>query len=516
MTQISPIGNNPFSMFKMVDMTTPSRGMVQPVQNNMNATAQNSVPATQNTSAPSGNNIINKKINKKTIAIIGGVLAAAVGIVIAIKSHKTHSLKGDAVQELKDAAQPLLSSAPEVLPDLSPKGAAVLNELADNLSSAPEVLPDLSPKVVDTVSEKLADGLSQIKPDVANFTAQLPPVAEAGSEGVKLAVNEVPQVIEAAAQDVSEKIAHKAKEVSNKSKEIRFVITAFSVGLIAKAFKEIIKSDSVQAANLQKQILEKESYLKDIEIPYIRQEAQEYYENYKQDILTALDYFEPNAQYLTAKYNEAIVKYAELDDGSYAEFFDGTNDTKLEVQRRENGSTKVREFSPDGKGSTVTYYTFEGRPLSIEFYQGDKLKLKAKYKLSPMSAEPYLSQMFVYTKGSKKASMISFDEELNPKYYLARDNQGRLIKAFDIDSNSLDVKTITLPAKDGESWLKKYNYESDGQLKSVVIMPSNDLPARRYNFDDGVLEGLDLYANINEAPILHVPFETLAQPEFIE
>ncbi len=491
MTQISPIGNNPFSMFKMVDMTTPSRGMVQPVQNNMNATAQNSVPATQNTSAPSGNNIINKKINKKTIAIIGGVLAAAVGIVIAIKSHKTHSLKGDAVQELKDAAQPLLSSAPEVL-------------------------PDLSPKVVDTVSEKLADGLSQIKPDVTNFTAQLPPVAEAGSEGVKLAVNEVPQVIEAAAQDVSEKIAHKAKEVSNKSKEIRFVITAFSVGLIAKAFKEIIKSDSVQAANLQKQILEKESYLKDIEIPYIRQEAQEYYENYKQDILTALDYFEPNAQYLTAKYNEAIVKYAELDDGSYAEFFDGTNDTKLEVQRRENGSTKVREFSPDGKGSTVTYYTFEGRPLSIEFYQGDKLKLKAKYKLSPMSAEPYLSQMFVYTKGSKKASMISFDEELNPKYYLARDNQGRLIKAFDIDSNSLDVKTITLPAKDGESWLKKYNYESDGQLKSVVIMPSNDLPARRYNFDDGVLEGLDLYANINEAPILHVPFETLAQPEFIE
>lgn len=491
MTQISPIGNNPFSMFKMVDMTTPSRGMVQPVQNNMNATAQNSVPATQNTSAPSGNNIINKKINKKTIAIIGGVLAAAVGIVIAIKSHKTHSLKGDAVQELKDAAQPLLSSAPEVL-------------------------PDLSPKVVDTVSEKLADSLSQIKPDVANFTAQLPPVAEAGSEGVKLAVNEVPQVIEAAAQDVSEKIAHKAKEVSNKSKEIRFVITAFSVGLIAKAFKEIIKSDSVQAANLQKQILEKESYLKDIEIPYIRQEAQEYYENYKQDILTALDYFEPNAQYLTAKYNEAIVKYAELDDGSYAEFFDGTNDTKLEVQRRENGSTKVREFSPDGKGSTVTYYTFEGRPLSIEFYQGDKLKLKAKYKLSPMSAEPYLSQMFVYTKDSKKASMISFDEELNPKYYLARDNQGRLIKAFDIDSNSLDVKTITLPAKDGESWLKKYNYESDGQLKSVVIMPSNDLPARRYNFDDGVLEGLDLYANINEAPILHVPFETLAQPEFIE
>ncbi len=491
MTQISPIGNNPFSMFKMVDMTTPSRGMVQPVQNNMNATAQNSVPATQNTSAPSGNNIINKKINKKTIAIIGGVLAAAVGIVIAIKSHKTHSLKGDAVQELKDAAQPLLSSAPEVL-------------------------PDLSPKVVDTVSEKLADGLSQIKPDVTNFTAQLPPVAEAGSEGVKLAVNEVPQVIEAAAQDVSEKIAHKAKEVSNKSKEIRFVITAFSVGLIAKAFKEIIKSDSVQAANLQKQILEKESYLKDIEIPYIRQEAQEYYENYKQDILTALDYFEPNAQYLTAKYNEAIVKYAELDDGSYAEFFDGTNDTKLEVQRRENGSTKVREFSPDGKGSTVTYYTFEGRPLSIEFYQGDKLKLKAKYKLSPMSAEPYLSQMFVYTKGSKKASMISFDEELNPKYYLARDNQGRLIKAFDIDSNSLDVKTITLPAKDGESWLKKYNYESDGQLKSVVIMPSNDLPARRYNFDDGVLEGLDLYADINEAPILHVPFETLAQPEFIE
>lgn len=491
MTQISPIGNNPFSMFKMVDMTTPSRGMVQPVQNNMNATAQNSVPATQNTSAPSGNNIINKKINKKTIAIIGGVLAAAVGIVIAIKSHKTYSLKGDAVQELKDAAQPLLSSAPEVL-------------------------PDLSPKVVDTVSEKLADGLSQIKPDVANFTAQLPPVAEAGSEGVKLAVNEVPQVIEAAAQDVSEKIAHKAKEVSNKSKEIRFVITAFSVGLIAKAFKEIIKSDSVQAANLQKQILEKESYLKDIEIPYIRQEAQEYYENYKQDILTALDYFEPNAQYLTAKYNEAIVKYAELDDGSYAEFFDGTNDTKLEVQRRENGSTKVREFSPDGKGSTVTYYTFEGRPLSIEFYQGDKLKLKAKYKLSPMSAEPYLSQMFVYTKGSKKASMISFDEELNPKYYLARDNQGRLIKAFDIDSNSLDVKTITLPAKDGESWLKKYNYESDGQLKSVVIMPSNDLPARRYNFDDGVLEGLDLYADINEAPILHVPFETLAQPEFIE
>ena len=491
MTQISPIGNNPFSMFKMVDMTTPSRGMVQPVQNNMNATAQNSVPATQNTSAPSGNNIINKKINKKTIAIIGGVLAAAVGIVIAIKSHKTHSLKGDAVQELKDAAQPLLSSAPEVL-------------------------PDLSPKVVDTVSEKLADGLSQIKPGVTNFTAQLPPVAEAGSEGVKLAVNEVPQVIEAAAQDVSEKIAHKVKEVSNKSKEIRFVITAFSVGLIARAFKEIIKSDSVQAANLQKQILEKESYLKDIEIPYIRQEAQEYYENYKQDILTALDYFEPNAQYLTAKYNEAIVKYAELDDGSYAEFFDGTNDTKLEVQRRENGSTKVREFSPDGKGSTVTYYTFEGRPLSIEFYQGDKLKLKAKYKLSPMSAEPYLSQMFVYTKGSKKASMISFDEELNPKYYLARDNQGRLIKAFDIDSNSLDVKTITLPAKDGESWLKKYNYESDGQLKSVVIMPSNDLPARRYNFDDGVIEGLDLYANINEAPILHVPFETLAQPEFIE
>ena len=473
MVQISPVGNNnPFSMFKMVDPSMSASAA--PIKGVQNVKQPVSTPAS---AAPSDNltdaksNVLtrvkkpNIKINARTVAMGAAVVALAGGILYAFATRKTTFFRGR-------------MRTPSPVGNLG------------NVNNLQNLTPPIKPS---------AEAAQEV---VQNLTPPIKPSAEVCRE-----VMEDSKV-------VNNQVKSIPKQVADKFKDVGFVLAAFGVGLVVRAFKEIAATNDTKAAKLQNQVLEMESYIKNIEIPYIEQEAAEYYDNYMQDITGVVDYFDLKADSLRYMYNNAVLEYDKLREGSYVEYYENTDRKKLVVKRRKNGSTRVENYDKDK--CRVVNYDKNGSPFSIELYMGEKLALKGRYKFSDDKQKPYLSQMLVYTRGSRRPSLIAFNEEAKPEFYLARNNDGGLIKAFDIDSKTLDVKTVILPDQNGEKWLKMYSYTNNGILKSVSVMPSNGLPARKYNYDEGVVRSMDLYENFNEAPVLHVPFVDLNQSEFIE
>ena len=499
MTQITPVGNNPFSMFKMPE----SKPASAPVATNV-ASAPQKVDSVEITNTAQDKKdtieIAGKKINTKAALAAGGVAVAVVaGLIYAIKTHKLPFFKGKLKNEAAELAQQGARQAHEIAQSATRTAIETLEPVAAQAQKAASDAGD-----VVEVLEPLVSQAQKAAADAGNVASG---IIEPAAAQAQKAAGQVTQTI---AEDIVQPVATK------KSNNLGFALAAFSVGLIARGFREFMPSKDSKIESLKNSVLENESYIKDIEIPYIYQEAQEYYDNYQQDIINAIDFLENKVESLQATYNLAIGKYENLDSGSYSEYWEDSDTKKLTVTRRKNGSVKLEEFNQEGKGSQVTYYTKTGRPLSVEYRKGGKPSLKLRFKLSKETGEPYLSQMFVYPKGSKKASMIAFDENLNPEFYLARNKEGDLMKAFDIDSTTLDLKTVILPDEHGKDWLKRYTYGSDGILQSALIMPSNDLPARKYNFTDSVPESLDLFENIDDEPVLHVPFSEDAQLEFIE
>ena len=464
MTQMLPVGNNPFSMFKMPESMV-SDSAVSNVSNTTvvpKAADDKSVDTLVKTQGGTDNN---EKANRKKIV----VYAAAAASIVAIGAGIIYAVKNRKIPFLNKGTPP---------------------------SVKPATTSNIVEEGVQSVAEQLTSNLPVTPPSVKPATTS--------------------NIVEEGVQSVADVTAKSPKPKDNKFKDVGFVVIAFSAGLITKLFRNLSKSDSVQAEKLKNKVIENEAYIKDVELPFITQEANEYYSNYKEDVLCAIDTMCLRADDMKNEYNKAIAIYSKLDSGDYCEYWDDANTKKIQATRNENGVTKLELYSKDGNNKRVINYSSIGKPLSIERYKDGKLLLKCRYKTSAETNKPYLSQMLIYTKGSNKASLIAFDENGNPEFYLARNNDGKLIKAFDIDSDTLDVKTIMLPGDNGEDWLKKYNFESDGNLKSALIMPSNDMPLRRYNFDDGCAQSMDLYNDIEKKPILHVPFESKSQLELIE
>ena len=501
MTQINPVDNNPFYMFntkrvanfqpQTMPAALPQPQMQQqvtaPVQNNVvrkevNATVQNDSSVTTSTEK---NNSKKKKI--VTGVAIGVALAATAGIVYGVKKGKFSGLlKGKAEDTVKNLEDNLHSGVAKVVES----SQEALSEVKTGAESAIAAKHLNDSDVVSSVGvEKLEETAQQLFRDVPK---------------------------EEILSDVAENAAEATKKSGDRAKDIAFVALAFSVGLIAKAFRSIKNSDSSQVAELKKQLLEQELYIKEVEIPLINQESQEYLENYKQNILDAIDATELSVKKMRGKYDFALKKYKTLDEGSYSDNWEGTDIIKTSVKRSDNGSVKLEEFNENGEIIGTVYYNAVGRPVSIETYKDGRIRQKARYKLAKGTNKPYLAQYFVYAGNSKKASMLAFDENDNPKFYLARNKEGKLIKAFDINSDTLDVKTICLPDESGQKWLKKFSYKEDGSVDDVTIMPSNDLPHRRYNYESGQPTSMDLFDKNGESPILHVPFEENHQSEFME
>ena len=496
MAQINPIGNNPFYMFNTKSAAsnqsltkTPAlpqpqaqQQVITPVQNNVvqsnDSNAQ--TPVVQDA---------NKKKKMPTGLAIGVALAAGAGIIYAVKTGKFSSFRGKA----QDAGEKVKDN--------------IINAVSDAVENGKEALSNVGDEIKEETTKKINRHIA--KHDAVPRLKQKPV-----EEIVEQVTEKIPE------QKVISKPIENAvepnKKSSDKTKDIAFVALAFGVGLIAKAFRSIKNSDSSQAAELKKQLLEQESYIKEVEIPSINQESQEYLENYKQNILDAIDATELPVKKMRGKYNSALKKYKTLDEGSYSNNWDGTDIIKTSVKRADNGSVKLEEFDKNGDKIGVVYYNAIGRPTSIETYKDGQIRQKARYKLAKDTNKPYLAQYLIYAGNSKKASMIAFDENNNPQYYLARNKEGKLIKAFDINSNTLDVKTISLPDNNGEKWLKKFSYRDDGSVDDVTIMPSNDLPRRRYNYESGQPTSMDLFDKNGESPILHVPFEENYQSEFME
>ena len=216
-------------------------------------------------------------------------------------------------------------------------------------------------------------------------------------------------------------------------------------------------------------------------------------------------------------YISSLKTYENLKDGSYSEFYNGSDVKKLQVERHDGGSLTLKNYGKDGKLFTVVYFSPSGLPRDISLYKNDKIKARAEYKTSLDADKQYISRLFVYASDSGKAHTVSYGENLNPKSYLARTQFGKFVKCFNIDSDTGMLKSVFLPTSDSNGkCVKKYFYEQDGTLDKVIIMPSNNLPMRRYNYDSGTLTSMDLFNKENEAPIVHVPFERLNQSEFIE
>lgn len=496
MAQINPIGNNPFYMFNTKSAVnsqpqTMSAALPQPqVQQQVITPVQNNVVQSNDSNAQTP--VVqdaNKKKKMPTGLAIGVALAAGAGIIYAIKTGKFSSFRGKA----QDAGEKVQDN--------------IINGVSDAVESGKDALSNAGGKIKEETTKKINRHIA--KHDAVPRLKQKPV-----EEIVEQVTEKIPE------QKVISKPIENAvepnKKSSDKTKDIAFVALAFGVGLIAKAFRSIKNSDSSQAAELKKQLLEQESYIKEVEIPLINQESQEYLENYKQNILDAIDMAELPIKKMRAKYNSALKKYKMLNEGSYSVNWDGTDTIKASVKRSDNGGVRLEQFDKNGEKIGVVYYNAIGRPTSIETYKDGQIRQKARYKLAKDTNKPYLAQYLIYAGNSKKASMIAFDENNNPQYYLARNKEGKLIKAFDINSDTLDVKTISLPDNNGEKWLKKFSYREDGSIDDVTIMPSNDLPRRRYNYESGQPTSMDLFDKNGESPILHVPFEENYQSEFME
>ena len=496
MVQINPVNNNPFYMFntksaasnqsltKTAALPQPQtqQQVITPVQNNV---VQSNNLNTQTTVTQDSN----KKKKIVTGVAIGVALAAGAGLIYAIKTGKFSSFRGRA----QDAGEKVQDN--------------IINGVSDAVESGKDALSNAGGKIKEEATKEINRHVA--KHDAVPRLKQKP----------------VEEVVEQITEEISEQkvvskpienITEPDKKTNDKTKDIAFVALAFGVGLIAKAFRSIKNSDTAQVAELKKQLLEQESYIKEVEIPLINQESQEYLENYKQNILDAIDVTELSVKKMRGKYNSALKKYKMLNEGSYSVNWDDTDAIKELVKRADNGSVRLEQFDKNGEKIGVVYYNAIGRPTSIETYKDGQICQKARYKLAKGTNKPYLAQYLVYAGNSKKASMIAFDENNNPQYYLARNKEGKLIKAFDINSDTLDVKTICLPDESGQKWLKKFSYREDGSIDDVTIMPSNDLPRRRYNYESGQPTSMDLFDKNGESPILHVPFEENYQSEFME
>lgn len=459
MTQMIPVNNNPFSAF---DVPQFAKQAVAPL-NLSHAQKPDSVEIKsaqpQNNSdvgqSESKNSFINKikNINPKILAFGAAVAAVALGATaFAVKRKKTNAT--DAVHTLASLAK----NTNDIQVGLAGSSAAVAK-------SAENVLVDVTEDIKD------------------------------------------------AAADVAAKAASEKKSGG----EANLVLAAFGIGLFARAFREFRESDDIKAIELKKQLLESEPYIKRVEIPYITREAQESYNSFANEVADILEVTKKPYSTMKQLYISSLKTYENLKDGSYSEFYDNSDVKKREVTRDESGSTTLKNFGKDGKLFSVVHFSNKGTPRDIILYKDEKMRAKAEYKTSIDTDSPYISRLFVYANSSGLAHTVSYDENSNPKSYLARTQFGKFLKCYNINGATGELKSVFLPASgSGGKCAKKYFYKPDGELDKVVIMPSNDLPLRSYNYEDGVLMGLDLFNSENEAPILHVPFEKLNQSEFIE
>lgn len=459
MTQMIPVNNNPFSAF---DVPQFAKQAVAPL-NLSHAQKPDSVEIKsaqpQNNSdvgqSESKNSFINKikNINPKILAFGAAVAAVALGAAaFAVKRKKTNAT---------DAARTLASLAKNT------------NDIQVGLAGSSAAVAKSAENVLVDVTEDIKD----------------------------------------AAADVAAKAASEKKSGG----EANLVLAAFGIGLFARAFREFRESDDIKAIELKKQLLESEPYIKRVEIPYITREAQESYNSFANEVADILEVTKKPYSTMKQLYISSLKTYENLKDGSYSEFYDNSDVKKREVTRDESGSTTLKNFGKDGKLFSVVHFSNKGTPRDIILYKDEKMRAKAEYKTSIDTDSPYISRLFVYANSSGLAHTVSYDENSNPKSYLARTQFGKFLKCYNINGATGELKSVFLPASgSGGKCAKKYFYKPDGELDKVVIMPSNDLPLRSYNYEDGVLMGLDLFNSENEAPILHVPFEKLNQSEFIE
>ena len=462
MTQMIPVNNNPFSAF---DVPQFAKQAVAPL-NLSHAQKPDSVEVKsaqpQNNSdvgqSESKNSFVNKikNINPKILAFGAAVAAVATGAIIFLVKRKKPDTKdtADAVRTVVNLGQ-------------NAQGAQV--DLAGSIAPVTKHADDVLVDVTEDIKDAAAD------------------------------------------------VAAKAASEKKSGGEANLVLAAFATGLFARAFREFRESDDVKAIELKKQLLESEPYIKRVEIPYITREAQESYNSFANEVTDILEVTKKPYSTMKQLYISSLKTYENLKDGSYSEFYDNSDVKKREVTRDESGSTTLKNFGKDGKLFSVVHFSNKGTPRDIILYKDEKMRAKAEYKTSIDTDSPYISRLFVYANNSGLAHTVSYDENSNPKSYLARTQFGKFLKCYNINGATGELKSVFLPASDsGGKCAKKYFYKPDGELDKVVIMPSNDLPLRSYNYEDGVLMGLDLFNSENEAPILHVPFEKLNQSEFIE
>ena len=477
MTQMIPVNNNPFAAFdvpkfaKQPDVSANSNYYAEDtLELNNNAGVKSTAAPAQDDNKTSFTDKI-KKINPKFAAAAAAVAALVVGVgVFAIKRKKPDT---DTVLEIVDFAQDTAKPAAKII-DTAVPDAPQAAEAADKAvqEAAQEVL-------------KTAKGVTAAD-EIANKAADV--------------TNKAADTVNGAVSDTKKTNA-----------DVNLVLAAFGVGLFARAFREIKSTDDAQAIELKKKMLESEPYIKRIEIPYITREAQECYENYKNEFTQALDYLKKPFMIMEQMYISSQKAFSELKEGSYSEFYEGTDIVKREVARGAHGSVTLKNYDKNGELFSVADYSENGTAREISLYQDGKMRARAEYKMSDVN-KPYISKLFVYTKGSKQAHTVSYDENSNPKSYLTRNSLGRFTKCFNLNSATGELESVFLPERKGVhsgKCAKKYFYKPDGELDKVVIMPSNDLPLRKYNYEDGVLTGMDLYDKEGDTPLLHVPFDTL-------
>lgn len=348
-------------------------------------------------------------------------------------------------------------------------------------------------------------------PITPNVPAVDPKKAQALVQAANGAVDNIAQTAGAVATEAAEQAG---KTTAKGTGDGNFVVAAFGVGLIAKAFREAKNNEDDKTIELKALVLEKEKYIKEEELPSIQKEAEEQAEFYSNSTLPAIVSLQKPTQGMRDKMRALEAIYQDLDLDNMTEDFtvlwDGSNVVKFDV--RKNSAGAVLLTKNDEKGNKLLTGVFsDSKPIQLDAFEpatGDKIVSRAKFLNDKATGCNYMSHFFKFnTRIGKPAGILTFDALDNAKSMLCTDKYGSLKKVVFMDSQTWDLHGVCLPDEDGKRCAKKFKYEHADELKSVELPPSSDMPKRVYRFNDDVPQSLDMFDEKGKEVLLNVPFE---------
>ena len=297
------------------------------------------------------------------------------------------------------------------------------------------------------------------------------------------------------------------KEASSLPQDAGFALGAFGLGLVAKGLREARESEDAQIEELKDLLKQKADFIENDEIPLIEQEGSQYYDNYSQGIIPAIEKMKPSVEFVENTAKQVCTLYENIVSGAPGESI--TRNYTLETNP-DTGADVLTVLTQGNIPSAVAVFDKDGALVQLEIYNSSKHEtpaVKSRF-LRDTIGKTYMSHLVKYNPSTGKvAGTLTFDENNQVKSYLARDREGKLSKVFFIEPNSQELESVVVPNPAGTKCARRYYYDQQGSVSSVDVRPSADLPERKYYFREDELAGLELMDKKGLKPLFYLPLD---------